>query len=111
MVSKQDINLFGNKEVFSKKLSEGYTEIAFGHGQYNNNLKKISSIFVFYDSEGNVSTYQYPKSIDLPDPFPCRGQPFERKYSKKEFERYLELKKITLGKNSKLVDVLKNFEN
>lgn len=111
MISEQDINLFGDKKVFSKRLSEGYTEIAFGHGQWDNNLKKISSIFAFYKPEGNISTYEYPKSINLPDPFPCRGQPFQKKYSKEEFEKYLKLKKINLSEKSNLVNIVNKFEN
>jgi len=102
-------SLYNEQNLFQEKLKEGYNEIAFGKGIYisvGKSEEKIARMWAFYHPNGKIFTHQIPKSIDYPDPFPCRGPAFEREYSQNEFEQYIDEKKLTISKKVDLANIL-----
>ena len=117
------LEMYGNKEIFEKRLKEGYTEISFGAGQLVGD-KRIVRLWVFYHPDGEIATYEHPKSDDGSHTF--RGQPFEAEYNTKKtligklfginsfknsFEEYLKKFKITLDKRKSLAQVVESWED
>ena len=104
-------SLYGEENLFQKKLKEGYTELSFARGTYIYNGdygEKITRMWAFYHPDGRISTHQIPKSKNGIDGFPCRGNPFDMEYSQDEFKKYIEDKKLIVSDRSGLVDMISN---
>jgi hypothetical protein len=100
--------LYGNKEIFQKMLKNGYTEVAFGGGEWVDDFR-IVGIFVFYHQrKKNVYTYQTPKFVTLDAHTMC-GVKFEKKYRIKQFEKYVQKMKISIGPKTDLKKVLEKL--
>jgi hypothetical protein len=102
-------SLYNEQNLFQEKLKEGYNKIAFGRGSsisVGKSEEKITRMWAFYHPNGKIFTHQIPKSIDHPDPFPCRGPAFEREYLQDEFEQYIKDKKLTISEKVSLADIL-----
>lgn len=50
-----------DKEVFERKLKEGYTEVCFGFGEDWIGDRKVLGLYAFYHPNGRISAYEYPK--------------------------------------------------
>jgi len=101
--------LYGQREVFERKQSEGYTEVAFGNGGWVG-AEKIVACWVFYHPKKwfrSVSTIQYPKFDD--GCHTVRGDPFERNYSQKGFEKYARRMDIKMGERQSLANLLSRW--
>ena len=81
------IKAYGKRDIFEKRLQEGYTEIAFGNGPWVKN-QRIVVLFVFYHPNGEVATYEHPKFIN--EGHTVRGKPHEEKYNQKKFNKLKE---------------------
>lgn len=108
MVIESKLAIYGDKDIFEKRLKEGYEEVAFGRGKCVNN-EIISALWVFYNTN-KIATYEYPKFIKSPEISPCKGPPYEKEYSKQEFEEYLRDKKIFLSKKISLEEIINKWE-
>ncbi len=83
-----------NPEVLKKRAEEGFTHINFGGGEWVEDFR-IVRLFVFYHPDGRIATYEHPKGMTH-DGYTMRGKPFEKIYTKKEFEDYTKRFKIRL---------------
>jgi hypothetical protein len=109
MESESKLKIYGDKDIFEKRLKEGYDKVSFGRGKLVNN-EIICAVWVFYNTD-KIATYEHPKSLNLSKSSPCRGKPYEREYSKTEFEEYMKNKKIILSKKMNLEEVVKGWEH
>ena len=112
--------MYGNKEVFNKRAKEGYTEVAFGIGEWISRPigeERIVGLYAFYHPNGKVSTYEHPKANHGFGN--VHGQPFEAEYNAKRtllqkllgksstFEQHLKEFKITLDQRNNLAKIVK----
>ena len=96
--------MYGDRGVFLQNQEKGYTEVAFGSGQWVRG-SRIVALWVFYhDLHKNIITYQHPKFDS--GSFNVSGTPFERKYAESEFEEYRNKMKILIGSRVSLADIL-----
>ncbi len=108
--SSFDCKKEGIYAIFKEKLDEGYSEVAFGDGDWIGK-RKITKIYVFYKkySSGDlweIKTYEYPAFRDNKNQI-IELQPFENLYTnQKDFQKYLEQFKIQLRDKS-LLKILK----
>lgn len=109
MKSGSKLVMFGDKNIFEKRLGEGYDKVSFGRGKLVNN-EIICALWVFYDTN-KIATYEHPKSISYSKSSPCRGPPFEREYSIGAFEDYMKNKKIVLSKKMDLENIIKKWDH
>lgn len=101
------IGMYGRKDIFEKRLREGYTRVAFGSGNWVNS-QRIVSLWVFYHPDGGIATYEHPKFYD--GSYTFRGQPFEEEYNKEGFQKHLKRFQIKLGEKYNLSELVKNWE-
>ncbi len=104
------LEMYGRREVFKKKQSEGYTEVAFGGGDWVG-AERIVAIWTFYHPAKkfrNVSTLQHPKHFD--GEHTLRGTPFEKDYSQREFEEYVQKMQIRIHNKQNLAELLQNWD-
>lgn len=101
------LNMYGDRNVFEKRLKEGYKELAFGGGEWVGD-ERIVRLFVFFNPNGRVATLQTPKAL-TPDGHTRRGR-IEAEYTAKEFEDYMKEWKIKLGNKTSLEDIVKKWE-
>jgi hypothetical protein len=104
------LEMYGKREIFERKQNEGYTEVAFGGGDWVDS-NRIVALWAFYHPTkmfGSVSTLQYPKFDD--GTHTIRFKPFERKYSQEGFERYLQKMQIKMGDRENLAKLLQNWD-
>lgn len=102
------IEMYGNKELFAKRQSEGFTEVAFGSGDWVDS-ERIVAIWAFYNQQGNtIATYEHPKSDD--GCHTVRGLPFEATYTPKEFEARCAERRIKMGSRHNLAELVKKLE-
>jgi len=108
-----NIGLYGNREIFKRRLEEGYKEVALGRGdwiQTQNSLTpetRIVALWAFFhqlESSKKIATYEHPKAFD--GVTNIHGKPFEATYSEEEFKEYCEKNKIKIGKRIELTDLL-----
>jgi hypothetical protein len=90
------IEAYGKKDIFEKRLKEGYTEVSFGTGPWVKN-QRIVNLFVFYHPNGNIATYEQPKFSN--EGQTVRGTPHEEKYSQKEFNKLKERWNLKVKEN------------
>lgn len=102
------IGMYGKKDIFEKRVREGYTEVAFGGGDWVGD-QRIVSLWAFYHPNGRIATYEHPKSMTL-DCHTVRGRPFEAEYTKRKFQKHLQKFKIRLGEGSGLAQLVENWE-
>ena len=100
------LGLYGNRDVFQRRLDEGFTKLAFGDGNWVGN-ERIVRLFVFYHPDGRIATYEHPKSEH--DGTTFRGGPFEAEYSEEEFQSYKEKFQIAFGGKTSLAEVLEGW--
>ena len=91
-----DMAWYGNLKIFKKRLQEGFSEFAFGRGQWVGG-ERIVGIFVFYHPDGRIVTLESPKYYDH-----FHGKKFEGSYSSAEFKKYLKANKISLRQKHSL---------
>lgn len=105
------IGMYGAREVFERRQREGYTEVAFGRGEWVD-MNRIVAIWVFYRRpsfwRNPIATHEFPK-FELLDGGTMRGDPVERTYSQKRFDRHLSKYQITLGPRQKLSETLEQW--
>jgi len=101
------LRMYGNKNVFEKRVEEGYTEVAFGGGDWVGN-QRIVRLWAFFHPKGKIATYEHPKFDD--GSHIMRGNPFEAKYSQRKFQKHLREFQIKLGAKSELAEVVNNWE-
>jgi len=107
---KSVAKLYGEENLFSLKLSEGYKEVSFGTGQFvysGRTKERVARFWAFYNPNGNISTREVSKFVTLPDPFPVRNVPSNNNYPKDEFEKYIKDKKIKLTNKMNLAELVK----
>lgn len=97
---------YGNIAVFKKKLREGYTEVAVGDG--NLELRGLC-LCVFFNPNGNISTYEHPRFFDSPGHITFE-QPYEKQYSQKRFKEHLKKFQIELSEKQSLAQIVKNWK-
>lgn len=101
-------SLYGDSNVFKKRLSEGYTEASFGSGEWilgEFDDYRIVRLWVFYHPQGKRATYEHPKGRDY-TLMTHRGFPFEAEYSPQEFEEYCKRLKIKVSPQESLPKLL-----
>lgn len=96
--------MYGNREIFERRLREGYINVAFGSGEWVGD-SRIVRLWVFYGSSGEIATYEHPKADQ--EGGMRHGQPFEATYSAIAFRSYVEKWRITLGPKMGLAELLK----
>ncbi len=103
------LKMYGEKEIFEKKVEEGYTEVAYGDGGDWFDDQRIVSLFAFYHPNGKVATYEHPKRMTF-DGHTMRSRPFQAEYNKIEFQIHLQEFQIKLEKKVGLEELVKNWE-
>ncbi len=93
---------YGRKDVFERRLQEGYTEAAFGGGEWIHG-KRVVRLWVFYHPDGRIATYEHPK-FDFGHT--VHGEPYEAEYGKREFQLHVKKFQIQLGKKEGLAGIL-----
>lgn len=101
------VAMYGNREIFERKLAEDYTEVAFGGGPWIDDFR-IVAIWIFYHPSGKVATYQHPKTMYNLTTF--RPTPFEAEYDIGELGAYLTKHQITLGARGSLAELMNLWE-
>lgn len=110
------VGMYGNRHIFEKRLKEGFTEFAFGSGDWiqpDNALdRRIVAIWAFFPPKmgvgGRIATYEHPKYYD--GEHSIRGEPFEARYTAKDFEDYCRKNRISMGQRSDLLDFLRTAD-
>jgi hypothetical protein len=97
-----DLGMHGNREIFQRRLDEGYTKYAFGSGDWVSD-ERIVRLFVFFKAD-RIATYQHPKKHD--GVTNVHGEPFEAEYTAEEFEVYKDAWSITVGQEKDLSGLL-----
>ena len=100
--------MYGRKDVFENRVREGYTEVAFGGGDWVGE-QRIVRLWVFYHPEGKIATYEHPKFMTL-DTHTMRGQPFEKEYTEGEFQKHQKQFKLKVGNRRSLAEVVQDWE-
>ena len=103
------LGLYGRKDAFEKRVRDGYTEVAYGGGDWVGN-QRIVRLWAFYHPDGSIATYEHPKGM-TPDMHTIRGQPFEAEYTEREFQEHLENFRIKIGPKTGLKKLVENWEN
>ena len=101
--------MYGNKDIFKKRLNDGYIDVAFGSGEWVNG-ERIVRLFVFYHPKNffGIATYEHPK-FDF-EGSTIHGKPFESVYTKRGFERHSKKFKIQVGPKTGLANIVKDWE-
>jgi len=101
------MKMYGDREFFEKKMSQGYTQVAFGSGKWIKG-ERIVGIFAFYHPNGRVATLETPK-CDF-ERSTVRGKAFEDLYwSPKTFGKHVLKKQITMSDKTDLTDIVNTF--
>jgi hypothetical protein len=104
------LGMYGNKEIFERRLNEGYTEVAHGSGEWIGD-NRIVALWAFFHPKRffrKVATHQHPKGYF--DGHTFHGKPFETAYTEKGFKKYCENNKIVLGERQDLAKIVKIWE-
>jgi hypothetical protein len=107
--SKSKLKIYGDRDVFEKRLKEGYEQVAFGRGKLVGK-EIISATWVFYNSY-KIATYEFPKFVRSKNFLPCKGEPCEKVFLNEEFEEYRKNKKITLTKKMDLGNIIRKWDS
>jgi len=108
--------IYCGREIFEEKHNEGYTEAAFGEGNWVRDKrmvkdKRIISLLAFFNPNRllrRVATYELPE-------FNCgilkvHGNHFESTYNTEwTFRRYCERNEITISNRQNLSDILEHW--
>ena len=98
---------YANKVVFERLLREGFTQAAYGRGDWIEN-RRIVRLWVLYHPNGRVATIQHPKVRD--DIGSMNMQAIEAEYSVQEFDRYIDEWRITLRNQGCLRELLARWD-
>ena len=101
------LKMYGRKDVFEKKLNEGYTEISFGGGDWVGN-QRIVKLWVFYHPEGKIATFAHPKMFD--GVTNVRGIPYEAEYTEREFKKHQKKFQLKVGNRADLAKIVSDWE-
>jgi hypothetical protein len=102
------LTMYGNKEIFARRLKEGFTDCTVGSGSWVGN-KRIVQLFVFYHPDGRIATYEHPKYMGV-DQHTYRGLPFEAEYTKETFVKHQTEFSLWISEGlSKLEELLKEW--
>lgn len=82
-----DLGMYGDREVFKKRLEDGYTEFAFGASNEIVEGYRLVAVWVFFRPDGRVATLETLK--DYTGSSTERGRS-EREYDEKDFEKMIE---------------------
>jgi len=99
---------YGNREIFQKRLVEGYIEAAFGSGEWVGEYR-IVRLWIFFKPDGAVATYEHPKADQ--EGGLRHGQPVEVIYSMAEFQLYVKKWLIKFGQKVSLADIVERWPN
>lgn len=100
-------DLYGGENVVKKKFEERYNEIAVGCGKRNEDPRLVN-IFVFYNSNGKIATYENWKIYKTDFDVSRRGLS-ENKYNLKSFNKFCLNHNINLTKKFNLEKVIKEL--
>lgn len=110
--------LYGSKDVLKKRLEQGYTQIAFGAGEWivkEGYREKIAGIFAFYKPAGFI--FRHPKIATFERPlvneghgYSRHGPSFEKKYDEKQFQEHVDKYKIKMGERVNLANIVREIE-
>ena len=106
------LGMYGKKDIFEKRVREGYTEVAFGRGEWCPGTLvnfRIVGLWSFYHTDGRIATYEHPKQEF--DSHTSHGKPFEAEYTPQEFQDYIKRLRIQLSSKSSLKDLVDQWEN
>ena len=92
------LNLYGRRDIFKRRLREGYNKVAFCPNTLIRNNRLIT-IWVFYHPNGKIATYEFPVS----------DNPFEAEYTKEEFKKHKEEFQIWIGQKIGLEKLIEGW--
>ena len=101
------LGMYGRKDVFEKRLNEGYTEVTLGGGDWVGD-QRIVSLWVFYHPKGKIATLEHPKFY-ISD-HTARGQPYEAKYSPRKFQKHVKKFQLKVGEKKDLAKIVEDWE-
>ncbi|MBI2672664.1 hypothetical protein HYX19_00215 [Candidatus Woesearchaeota archaeon] len=102
--------MYGSKDIFKKRLEEGYTEVAFGVGDWVRDYR-IVGLWAFYHQDGRIATYEHPKYIEFSGGNTLHGEPFEKIYTKEEFEKHEKDLRISVCQKTGLAQIVQKWED
>jgi hypothetical protein len=115
LLDKFSIQLYHEEKIILKKSEEGYNEINAGYGRNSshagNTRTRLARILVFYKPKNKIFTYQHNKYYVGKDPFSFHSPPFDKEYSKKEFEEFVKKQEVVLETKKNLSDIVKVLNN
>ena len=103
------LGMYGNREIFEKRLNEGYTKVAHGGGDWVGN-HRIVRLWAFFHPKRffkKVATYEHPKFDGI---HTVRGTPFEVTYTERGFKKYCKKNKISLGEKHDLAKLVQDWD-
>lgn len=126
------LGMYGRREIFEKRLQEGYTEVAFGKGLWIEKpdmfgtyldfrfpflhftppaivAQRIPSLFAFYHPNGKIAILEHRKIEDYTGHTAHVGIR-ETVYNKKRFERHLNEWSVKLEEKTTLVEILEKWQ-
>ena len=106
------ISLFplnGRKDVFEKRLREGYTGIAFGNGDWVGSERSVI-LWVFYHPDGRIATYE-PLRLKRINGFTMPGTEVEIEHTEESFREYVKRRRIKIGERTSLAEFFVRWEN
>jgi hypothetical protein len=116
LLSRYAVN-FSDKEVFEKKLNEGYTGLAaisqgpwIAYKPKNASIwdERIVALFAFYKEKGKIATLEFRKLNISNETMRC--SPIEEVYTEKKFEKLTAKYQLDVPQNKlALESVVKNW--
>lgn len=109
------LELYGreDKDVFERRVREGYTEVAFGDWNCIYNQLSVR-LWAFYHPDGRIVTYEHLVIGDRLSggvTYSVTGKQFEAEYNEKELQKHLnEFQVKRLSAKSGLAEVVENWK-
>ncbi|MBI5397930.1 hypothetical protein HZB03_00570 [Candidatus Woesearchaeota archaeon] len=99
---------YGNRALFTKKLAEGYTRAAFGHGKLRRGEGPVA-LWIFTDNrQEHISTFEHYRGIVRKQFVSLGTEACE--YDPQEFAEYVKMYKISIDEPISLTDIIKSFD-
>ena len=104
-----------DRKYFTKKLSEGYIEMAPGSGDWVPNdsgygESRIAYLLAFYHPDGKVFAFERGKER-LSQGSSRHTGPFEKEYTEEEFRKHLDNFQIEMSNRKNLEKAISELDN
>ena len=103
--------IYGDRGVFERRLDQGYTEVAYGTGEWVKGMHsetKVNAVMVFYHPKDKIATYEFTRHRSPDESW--TDEPYEDNYEPEEFGDYLLENRIYLHPKQSLADIVDSWK-